>query len=59
MIQNLPFVLKKLCLLTCLIPCLFEYIINELFRFIIGPVASYSFSRGFPETETQIWLLKE
>jgi hypothetical protein len=27
--------------------------------FEIGPVASYNFSRGFPETETQIWLLKE
>ncbi len=26
---------------------------------ILGPVASYSFSRGFPETETQIWLLKK
>ena len=25
----------------------------------IGPVASYSFSRGFPRTETQIWLLKK
>ncbi len=25
----------------------------------VGPEASYSFSRGFPETETQIWLLKE
>ncbi len=25
----------------------------------VGPVASYSFSPGFPETETQIWLLKK
>jgi hypothetical protein len=26
---------------------------------LLGPVASYSFSRGFPRTEAQIWLLKE
>ena len=26
---------------------------------LVGPVASYSFSRGFPRTETQIWLLKK